>query len=343
MATKQTQEITYEEIVRRVRAKEYSPVYYLMGEESYYIDKISDYIVDSVLTPEERDFNLTIVYGLNTNINSVIDAARRFPVMSTYQIVLVKEAQQLDNLDKLSEYLQNPQKSTILIFCHKNGILDRRKKIADEIKKKGVLFESRSLYDSQLPAFINSYLKRRGYQIESQAALILSNYVGSDLCRLTGELDKLIVAFPEVRKVITPEDVESRVGISKDFNNYELLNALIEKDVYKANMILKYFNSNPKSFAIQKTLTVLFNFFANLMQAYYAPQKTEDSIALWIEQPRWQVTRNIIPAMKKYSGVKVMKIISEIRNTDVRSKGVGSTSNTSSGQLLQDLIFFILH
>lgn len=343
MATKQTQEITYEEIVRRVRAKEYSPVYYLMGEESYYIDKISDYIVDSVLTPEERDFNLTIVYGLNTNINSVIDAARRFPVMSTYQIVLVKEAQQLDNLDKLSEYLQNPQKSTILIFCHKNGVLDRRKKIADEIKKKGVLFESRSLYDSQLPAFINSYLKRRGYQIESQAALILSNYVGSDLCRLTGELDKLIVAFPEVRKVITPEDVESRVGISKDFNNYELLNALIEKDVYKANMIVKYFNSNPKSFAIQKTLTVLFNFFANLMQAYYAPQKTEDSIALWIEQPRWQVTRNIIPAMKKYSGVKVMKIISEIRNTDVRSKGVGSTSNTSSGQLLQDLIFFILH
>lgn len=343
MAAKQTQEITYEEIIRRVRAKEYSPVYYLMGEESYYIDKISDYIVDSVLAPEERDFNLTIVYGLNTNINSVIDAARRFPVMSTYQIVLVKEAQQLDNLDKLSEYLQNPQKSTILIFCHKNGVLDRRKKIADEIKKKGVLFESRSLYDSQLPAFINSYLKRRGYQIEPQAALILSNYVGSDLCRLTGELDKLIVAFPEVRKVITPEDVESRVGISKDFNNYELLNALIEKDVYKANMIVKYFNSNPKSFAIQKTLPVLFNFFANLMQAYYAPQKTEDSIAQWIEQPRWQVTRNIMPAMKKYSGVKVMKIISEIRNADIRSKGVGSTNNTSSGQLLQDLIFFILH
>lgn len=343
MVGKQTQDITYEEIVRRVRAKEYSPVYYLMGEESYYIDKISDYIVDSVLAPEERDFNLTILYGSNTSMAAVVDAARRFPVMANHQVVLVKEAQQIDDKEKLIEYIQKPQSSTVLIFCHKNGVLDRRKKMAEEIKKKGVLFESKRLYESQLPIFINSYLKRKGFQIDPQAALILSNYVGSDLCRLSGELDKLTVAVSNPRNLITSEDVESRVGISKEFNNFELLNALVEKDIYKANMIVKYYNSNPKSFSLQVTLTVLFNFYANLMQAYYAPQKSEESIAMWLEQPRWQVSRNIIPAMKKYSGVKVMNIIAEIRNSDVRSKGVGSTSNTTAGQILQDLVFFILH
>lgn len=343
MVGKQTQDITYEEIVRRVRAKEYSPVYYLMGEESYYIDKISDYIVDSVLAPEERDFNLTILYGSNISMAAVVDAARRFPVMANHQVVLVKEAQQIDDKEKLIEYIQKPQSSTVLIFCHKNGVLDRRKKMAEEIKKKGVLFESKRLYESQLPIFINSYLKRKGFQIDPQAALILSNYVGSDLCRLSGELDKLTVAVSNPRNLITSEDVESRVGISKEFNNFELLNALVEKDIYKANMIVKYYNSNPKSFSLQVTLTVLFNFYANLMQAYYAPQKSEESIAMWLEQPRWQVSRNIIPAMKKYSGVKVMNIIAEIRNSDVRSKGVGSTSNTTAGQILQDLVFFILH
>lgn len=343
MVGKQTQDITYEEIVRRVRAKEYSPVYYLMGEESYYIDKISDYIVDSVLAPEERDFNLTILYGSNISMAAVVDAARRFPVMANHQVVLVKEAQQIDDKEKLIEYIQKPQSSTVLIFCHKNGVLDRRKKMAEEIKKKGLLFESKRLYESQLPIFINSYLKRKGFQIDPQAALILSNYVGSDLCRLSGELDKLTVAVSNPRNLITSEDVESRVGISKEFNNFELLNALVEKDIYKANMIVKYYNSNPKSFSLQVTLTVLFNFYANLMQAYYAPQKSEESIAMWLEQPRWQVSRNIIPAMKKYSGVKVMNIIAEIRNSDVRSKGVGSTSNTTAGQILQDLVFFILH
>lgn len=343
MAVKQQQEITYEEIVRRVRAKEFSPVYYLMGEEPYYIDKISDYIVDVALAPEERDFNLTILYGQGTGMNAVIDAARRFPVMATHQVVLVKEAQHIDDKERLADYLQNPLSSTILIFCHKNGSLDRRKKIAEEIKRKGVLYESKRLYDTQLPVFINTYLKRQGYQIEPQAALILSNYVGSDLCRLAGELDKLTVAVSDGKNLINAEDVESRVGVSKEFNNFELLNALVEKDVFKANMIVKYYNSNPKSFSLQVTLSVLFNFYANLMQAYYAPQKTEESIAQWLEQPKWQVSRNIMPAMKKYSGVKVMRIIAEIRNADIRSKGIGSTGNTTPGRLLQDLVFFILH
>lgn len=342
MVAKQ-QDITYEEIVRRIRAKDFSPVYYLMGEEPYYIDKISDYIVDTVLSPEERDFNLTILYGQGTSMNTVVDAARRFPVMATHQVVLVKEAQHIDDKDRLAEYLQKPQTSTILIFCHKNGSLDRRKKIAEEIKNKGVLYESRRLYDTQLPVFISSYLKRQGFQIESQAALILSNYVGSDLCRMAGELDKLTVAVTGGRNLITAEDVETRVGISKEFNNFELLNALVEKDIYKANLIVKYYNSNPKSFSLQVTLSVLFNFYSNLMQAYYAPQKTDEGIAQWLEQPKWQVSRNIVPAMKKYSGVKVMKIISEIRNADIRSKGIESTGNTTPGQLLQDLVFFILH
>ncbi|MDE7379318.1 MAG: DNA polymerase III subunit delta [Paraprevotella sp.] len=334
--------IAYEDIVRDVRAGNFAPVYYLMGEEAYYIDRISDYIVEKALKEEEKDFNLTVFYGTDTDVQTVINAAKRYPMMAERQVVLVREAQSLSNKDMLSFYLEQPQPTTILILCHKHGALDRRKKLASDIQKVGVLFESKRIYDNQLPAFVINYLKRKGAGIDADAAQMLSEYVGCDLNRMAGELDKLILALSENNRRITSAFIETHIGISKDFNNYELLNALVQRDVLKANRIVKYFNSNSRNYPIQMTVSVLFNFFSNLMLAYYAPQKTEEGIAAWLEQPRWQVSRNVIPAMKKYSGVKVMQIIAELRRTDAKSKGVDNP-NTPDGELLRQLIYFILH
>lgn len=333
---------SYEEIVREVRARHFAPVYYLMGEEAYYIDRISDYIVETVLKEEEKDFNLTVLYGGETTVDAVINAAKRYPMMAEHQVVLVREAQNLANKEALSFYLERPQPSTVLVLCHKYGVLDRRKKLAGEVQKAGVLFESKKLYDSQLPGFVSAYLKRKGVTIEADAAQILCESVGSDLNRLSGELEKLVLALPREERRVNAALIEAHIGVSKDFNNFELINAIVQKDVLKANRIVKYFNSNPRAFALPLTLGILFNFFSNLMLAYYSPQKTEEGIAAWLEQPRWQVTRNIAPAMKKYSGVKVMNIIAEIRKTDAKSKGIDNP-NTTDGELLKELIYFILH
>lgn len=336
------QELTFESIFKELKAQKYYPIYYLMGEESYYIDLIADYIADHVLTETEKEFNQTIVYGADTDIASIINAAKRYPMMSEYQVVIVKEAQSLRGLDELLYYLQKPQISTILVFCHKHGVLDKRKKLAIEIAKKGVLFESKRIKEFQLPTFISSYLKRRGIDIESKAISMLAEFVGADLNRLVGEMEKLIITLPKNQIRVTPEQIEKNIGISKDYNNFELRAALIEKDILKANRIVKYFEENLKSNPIQLTLSLLFAFFSNLMLAYYAPDKSEQGIAsfLGLKTP-WQ-SREYQNAMRNYSGVKTMRIISYIRYADAQSKGIQNIS-TNDGEILRELIFKILH
>ncbi|MCD8318513.1 MAG: DNA polymerase III subunit delta [Paraprevotella sp.] len=334
--------VTYEEIIRAVRAGDYAPVYYLMGEESYYIDKVSEFIVDSVLKEDQKDFNLTVCYGTDVTVDDVINAAKRYPMMSDRQVVLVREAQNLPGKERLSFYLEHPQRSTVLVLCHKHGVLDRRKKLAMDIQKVGILFESKKMYESQLPGFVTAYLRRKGITMEPNAVMMMCEFVGSDLSRLSGELDKLILSLPKGMTRIQAAFVEQHIGISKDFNNFELVSALVVKDILKVNRIVKYFNDNPKKFSLQLTLSVMFGFFSNLMVAYYAPQRTEEGIADWVEQPRWQVSRNILPAMQKYSGVKVMQIIGKLREMDAKSKGLGNTIATP-GDLLKELTYFILH
>ena len=335
-------EVTYEEIVRNLKNEVYSPIYFLMGEEDYYIDRISDYLVNHTLTETEKEFNLTVLYGADTDIATVINAAKRYPMMSKYQVVVVKEAQHLRNIEELTYYLQKPLASTILVFCYKHGALDRRKKITAEIEKAGVLFESKKLKEAQLPGFISSYLKRKQVEIEPKASEMMAEFVGADLNRMAGELEKLIITLPAGQKRITPELIERNIGISKDYNNFELRNALIAKNVLKANQIVKYFEENPKNNPLQVTLAVLFNFFANLMLAYYAPEKTDQGIAaqLGLRSP-WQ-SKDYMIAMQKYSGVKVMQIIGAIRECDAKSKGIGNPS-TPDGELLRSLVYMILH
>lgn len=336
------QEIAIEDIIKELRNKQFRPIYYLMGEEPYYIDKISEYIATTILTEAEKEFNQTILYGSETDIATVITTAKRYPMMSEHQVIIVKEAQNLKNIDDLCYYLQKPLTSTILVLCHKNGVLDRRKKVTSLIEKCGILYESKKIKESQLPNFITNYLKKKGITIEPKAAEILSEFVGADLSRLTGELEKLIITLPQGQVRITPEQIEKNIGISKDYNNFELKSALIEKNIFKANQIIKYFEENPKSNPLQMTLSLLFNFFSNLMLAYYAPQKTEQGLAMQLNlRNTWQSKEYLI-AMQRYSGVKVMKIIEEIRYSDAKSKGVGNASQTN-GEILKELVYKILH
>ena len=335
-------EITYEEIARDLKNRIYKPVYYLMGEETYYIDKISEYIAQTVLTDEEKEFNLTVMYGADTEVATIINAAKRYPMMSEYQVVIVKEAQSVKKMEELSFYLQKPLQSTILVLCHKHGTIDRRKKLAAEIEKVGVLFESKKIKDAQLPGFIASYLKRKSVDIEPKASEMMAEFVGTDLSRMAGELEKLVITLPQGKRRVTPEHIEKNIGISKDYNVYELRAALVAKDVLKANTIIHFFAQNPKANPIQQTLGGLFGFFSNLMLAYYAPEKTEQGIAAQLGlRSTWQA-REYITAMRNYSGVKVMQIIGEIRYCDARSKGVGNSS-LSDADLLRELIYKILH
>ena len=336
------QEITCDDVLKELRAKQYRPIYYLMGEESYYIDVIANYMAEHILSDSEKEFNLTIVYGADTDIVSIINAAKRYPMMAEHQVIIVKEAQNIRNMDELFYYLQKPQSSTILVICHKHGVIDRRKKLATEIEKKGILFESKKVKESQLPAFISAYMKRKGINIEPKASVMLADFVGTDLSRLSGELDKLALILPKNQTCNTPELIEHNIGISKDYNNFELRSALVEKDVLKANKIIKYFEENPKTNPIQMTLSLLFGFFSNLMLAYYAPEKTEQGIAAFLGlKSSWQ-SREYMNAMRRYSGIKTMEIIGEIRYADALSKGVGNSS-LSNAEILKELIFKILH
>lgn len=336
------QDITHTDIVKELKEKKFKPIYYLMGEESYYIDRIADYMAETILTEEEKEFNQIILYASDTDLSTIINAAKRYPMMAEHQLIIVKEAQNLKNLDELSYYLQKPQPSTILVFCHKNGTLDRRKKITLEIEKNGIIYESKKIKETQLPAFIVNYLKKKGIEIEPKACELIADSIGSDLNRISSELDKLFLSLNPQQKRVTSELVEQHIGISKDFNNFELRNALIEKDIFKANQIIKYFEENPKNNPIQMSLSLIFNFFSNLMLAYYAPEKSEQGIAaqLGLRSP-WQ-SKEYLAAMKKYSAMKVMYIISDIRECDARSKGVNNPS-TENGELLRELIFKILH
>ena len=347
MAKKVTNAVTHEMIVRDVRAGQVRPVYYLMGEEGYYIDHLSDFLVNSLLKPEERDFNLITFFGAETDMQSVVHAAMGFPMGAEKLVVLVHEAQNLKDTAPLDAYLKSldtpqAQPTAVLIFCHMNGTLDRRKPTAKLLEKVGVLFESAKLREWQLSKWVTDYARRKKVPIEQPAAELLAEDVGADLSRLAGELDKLIVAANGAATGITLSLVQSHIGVSKEFNIFELTDALGRKDVAKVNRIANYFYKNPKQNPIQMIMPALFRFFSQLMLAYYAPEKTRAGIASFVGISDWQAERNILPAMQCYTGRKVMDIIGQIRRTDARSKGVDNPS-ISPEDLMKELFFFILH
>ena len=264
--------------------------------------------------------------------------------MAEYRVVIVKEAQNLKSTEALEKYFERPVKTTVLVLCHKNGTIDRRKKLLSKAEQAGgVIFESKKLYDRELPGFINSYLQQRQVTIDPKAAQMMADHIGADLNRLTSELDKVLISLPENNKRVTPEIVEREVGVSKDFNAFEFKNAVINRDIFKANQIMKYFDNNPKAGSIYAFLPLIFSYFENLMIAYYAPQRNnENSVAQFLDLRSAWAAKDYMIGMRNYSGVKTMQIISKIREMDAKSKGIHNP-NTGPGELMKELLFFIFH
>ena len=343
-AMAEAKNVTYSSIMKELQSGQYRPVYYLMGEESYYIDKICDYIAEHALQPEERDFNQTIMFGSDVSASQIADAARRYPMMAERQVVIVKEAQNLKNTDALEKYMKQPLQSTVLVICHKNGKIDGRKReYVKAVQQAGILFESQKLKERDLPTFIENYVKQKNAAIDPKSTQLIADAIGADLSRLVGELEKVLLGLPEDNKRITPQVVEDRIGVSKDFNGFELRDAIVNKNVFKANQIVKYFEKNPKAGSIYSFLPMLFNYFQNLMLAYYCPEKaSQERVAEWLELRSPWAAKDYMTGMRNFTAMKTMQIISKLREIDAKSKGLDNP-NTPPEELMKELIFFILH
>jgi DNA polymerase III subunit delta len=335
------QETTYEQILTDLRKKAFHPLYFLMGEEPYYIDLISDFIQNYALDETEKEFDQTILYGKDVDIITVINAAKRYPMMATHQVVIVKEAQLIKEWDNLIHYLSNPLKSTILVFCYKYSTPDKRKKWFQEISKIATVYESVKLRDYEIGPWIAKYCKSKNVAIDEKAAIMLSDFLGTDLSKLVNELDKLILTKPGDMQRITPDLVEKNIGISKDFNVFELQAALIDKDALKANRIIRYFSENKKANPLVMVLAQLFKFFSDLMIYHYLPDKNQAAVASELKINPYFV-KDYQKAAKAFGAWKTMNIISYIRETDARYKGIDNPS-TEEGDLMKELIFKILH
>lgn len=334
---------TFKQVMEALKKGVYAPVYVLMGDESYYIDQISDFIINNALKPEERDFNLTVVFGGDTNAVAVADACRQFPMMAERQVVVVKEAQNIKNLDPIVRYLQKPMKTTVLVWCHKNGKIDGRGKMLGLASASGVVFESKKLRDYELPGFITTYLGSKHVAIDQKAAEMIAEHVGSDLSRIVSELDKLTVSLDGENRTINSDIVEREIGVSKDFNVFEFRSAIVRKDILKANQIAKYFDNNPKAGSLYSFLPMLFNYFQNLMIAHYAPQKqNQRDIATALNLNSEWAAKDYMTGMRNYSARKTLNIIGKMREIDAKSKGI-ENPNTPQSQLMKELVFFILH
>lgn len=330
----------FEDIIKDLKNKIYKPIYFLYGEESYFIDQISDYIANNVLDEAEKSFNQVVMYGKDSKVEDVINAAKRFPMMANHQVLIVKEAQQLKQIEKLQFYAEQPLNSTILVVNYKNKTFDKRKKVYKSIKKTGVIFESKRLYENKVGSWISSYLKQKKYSISPVSSKLLTDFLGTDLSKISNELDKLMITLPE-NSTITPADIEKNIGISKDYNVFELQTALGQKNVLKANRIITHFANNPKDNPMVMIIISLFGYFSKVLTYHYTKDKSLNNVASVLGVHPFFV-KDYISAAQKYNTRKTVAIISMLREYDMKSKGYNNVS-TTHGDLLKELIFKILH
>ena len=330
----------FDDILNDLKNKIYKPIYLLMGDEPYYTDQITNYIVNNILEESEKAFNQIVMYGKDTEVGSIDNAARRFPMMSNYQVVVVKEAQDLKRIDDLVYYAQNPLKSTILVINYKYKTISSQKKLYKAIDKCGVILASKKLYDNQVPAWINKYLKEKKYEASPEVGLLLTEFLGNNLSKVANELDKLMITLPEGTQ-ITPELIERNIGISKDYNNFELQKALGLKNILKANRIVDHFSKNQKSNPLVVTIITLFNFFSKVLCYHYLNDKSTKNAASVLKVNPYFL-KDYIASAKNYGAGKTIQIISLLREYDAKSKGIGNVS-ASPGALLKELVFKIMH
>lgn len=345
----------YNEIIAELKQKIYHPVYVLMGEEPYFIDMVSDYIEANVLDDSEKEFNQSVLYGRDISAADFVGAAKRFPMMSEYQVVMVKEAQSIRDLapkgvkaasskkktpSEFEAYLQNPQPSTILVLCYKYGTIDKRTAIGKLIHQKAVVLTSKKIYDNKVPDWINNYLKGKDYKVGPRASALLTEYLGTDLSKISNELDKLIINLP-VGSEITPEHIQQNIGISKDYNIFELQTAIGKKDVMAANRIINYFAANEKAHPMVMSISSLYGYFCKLLKYAYLKDKSPRTVASELGVHPFFVNE-YERAGKNYNAVKLRAIFGYLREYDLKSKGVDRGSATE-GELLKELVFKILH
>jgi len=333
-------EYSFEQIINDLKNQIYYPFYLLHGEESYFIDAISDYIEHNVLSDLEKEFNQTIVYGKDSNVPTLISYAKRFPMMANYQVLIVKEAQDLDKIEEFLSYAENPLNSTLLVLCYKYGKLDKRKALYKAIEKNGIAFESPRLYDNKIPDWIHNYVRASNYSITPKAAVLLTEFLGTDLSKIVNELQKLFINIPSGTE-ITDDFVEKNIGISKDYNVFELQKALAKKEVVKANQIILYFASNPRENPLVKVIPILYSYFSKVLTYHYLPDKTRNNVASALSINPFFVA-DYQQAAKTFPPGKLCQIISLLREYDLKAKGV-ENSSASDGDLMKELVFRILH
>ena len=349
--------VSFEKIISDLKAKVYKPVYFLEGEEPYYIDLIADYVAEHVLDESEREFNQTILYGKDIDSLRIISEAKRFPMMAERQVLIIKEAQEIKDLEKttevkvgpknkkeeinlLEEYLKNPQTTTILVICFKYKTLDKRKSLGKSIAQAGILFSSEKLYDNKIPAWIETYSKGQGLRISPQASALMAEYLGTDLSRIANEIEKLKINL-KGRNEIQVDDVQNFIGISKDYNVFELNNAIGKRDVLKCNRIINYFAANPKENPFVLVIANLYSYFSKLLLYHGSPDKSQFTLAGLMGVHPFFV-KDYELAAKTYTTDRLRKIIGFLREYDLKSKGVES-GDVESGELMKELLFKILH
>ena len=328
-------------IISDLKKKVYHPVYFLMGEEPYYIDAVADFIAMNVLDEAEKEFNQSILYGRDVDVLTIISEAKRYPMMANHQVVIVKEAQNVKDIEGLATYFENPLKSTILVICYKYKTIDKRKTFAKNLVKSAVLLESKKLYDNKIPEWINAYLKGKNYIIGPKAGLLLTEFLGNDLSKISNELDKLMLNIPE-KSEITTAHIEQYIGISKDFNNFELQSALGKRDVLKVNRIINYFDKNQKDNPFVLTIAALFSYFSKILIYHYLPNKSNNNEVAAAMKVHPFFVKDYEMTSRNYNIKKTVEIISFLREYDLKSKGVDNAS-AGSGELLKELMYKILH
>ncbi|MDB4402758.1 DNA polymerase III subunit delta [Algibacter sp.] len=328
------------QLVADIKNKKLKPIYFLMGEEAYYIDKISDFIEASVLAEEDRGFNQMVLYGRDVSVDDIVGNAKRYPMMAEYQVIIVKEAQDLSRtIENLAKYAENPQPTTVLVVNYKYKKIDKRKALYKTLKKTGVVYESKKLYENQVADWIRRVLSPEKYTISPKAAQMLVEFLGTDLSKINNELEKLQIILPEGTQ-ISPDHIEENIGISKDYNNFELRKAVGERNAIKAHKIVNYFADNPKDNPMVVTVLLLFNFFSQLLHFHGLKDKSPRSVASALKINPYFV-KEYITAARNFPMRKVSVVVATLREFDVKGKGVGSNA-VPQGDLLKELMVRIL-
>lgn len=324
-------------IVNDIKNGNIKPIYFLMGEEPYYIDKLSDYIEQNVLSEDEKGFNQTVLYGRDVSIEDIIGTAKRYPMMAERQVVIVKEAQDLTKtIDKLENYAENPMPTTVLVFCYKYKTLDKRKKVTKLLDKNGLVYESKKLYENQVGQWITRILQGKGYTIEPKANAMLVEFLGTDLSKINNELEKLQIILPK-GSAITAKHIEENIGFSKDFNVFELRKAIGERNQLKAYQIAQYFADNPKDNPMVVTTSLIFSFFLQILQYHGLKDKNPKNVASVLKVNPYFL-KDYDVALKNYPMKKVSAIVAALRDIDVKSKGVGANALPNSDLLKEMLV-----